>query len=308
MPVEKKLVFAGIQNAGKTSILTTLDREFARLQTITPTKGVEFSRFEVLGTVLTRWDLGGQMNYRQRYLQDVEHYLSDTGLLIYVVDVQESDPTLQADALGYLRVLLDAFTELGQFPVLAVFVHKYDPDVQADPTIQTRVKTYVEAIQELRKRWKSEVWYYPTSIKEPVGLVRNFSHALMQVLDPRELIREELLSAAGKTGATIVYLVEKSGYVLGTSDPEGVPDDLRFAVERVLYQEVPSWQDGSGPISHELAGQDEVLHLFPMRLKADQFFLATAWSPENAPDLESEAESLREFEESLGRVLALLYP
>ncbi len=84
-----KVVFTGLSNAGKTSILKVLDKQFHRLANMVPTKGVERSLSTILGFPVTKWDLGGQEQYRQEYLSPKSKALLEADLLVFVVDIQD---------------------------------------------------------------------------------------------------------------------------------------------------------------------------------------------------------------------------
>ena len=79
-----KVVFAGLANSGKTSILLNLKREYHG--EILPTKGIERSEMKILGHNLVEWDLGGQTTFREGYLKRKESFY-DTNLLYFVIDI-----------------------------------------------------------------------------------------------------------------------------------------------------------------------------------------------------------------------------
>ncbi len=58
----KKILFCGLENGGKTSILLMLDKRFSLLPTVKPTIKAKrtFHTNSLLGTSIVRWDLGGQ--------------------------------------------------------------------------------------------------------------------------------------------------------------------------------------------------------------------------------------------------------
>lgn len=58
----KKILFCGLENGGKTSILLTLDKKFSLLPTVKPTIKARRTVHtnSLLGISIIRWDLGGQ--------------------------------------------------------------------------------------------------------------------------------------------------------------------------------------------------------------------------------------------------------
>ncbi|XP_075456986.1 ADP-ribosylation factor-like protein 3 [Ascaphus truei] len=75
-----RIVLLGLDNAGKTTILTRLALE--DVSTITPTQGFNIKSVQSQGLKLTVWDIGGQRAIRSHW----KKYLGSTDLLIYVVD------------------------------------------------------------------------------------------------------------------------------------------------------------------------------------------------------------------------------
>ncbi len=61
-PKEKtyKILFTGLDGAGKTSIILALQREFSKIAVIEPTRGPHRTTFKLLGREVSEWDLGGQ--------------------------------------------------------------------------------------------------------------------------------------------------------------------------------------------------------------------------------------------------------
>ncbi|MGQ4874124.1 MAG: ADP-ribosylation factor-like protein [Promethearchaeota archaeon] len=56
-----KILFTGLDNAGKTSIILALQREFSKIAILSPTRGAQRRIFQFLGRDIAEWDLGGQI-------------------------------------------------------------------------------------------------------------------------------------------------------------------------------------------------------------------------------------------------------
>ena len=70
MPQFIKVIIAGLDNAGKTSILTALSKKYnfqKDIISITPTIRVEYQATEFLKNRVIFWDMGGQEKYRKLY-------------------------------------------------------------------------------------------------------------------------------------------------------------------------------------------------------------------------------------------------
>ena len=70
-----KILFTGLDNSGKTSIILSLQRELSQISMLKPTKSAQRRIFEFLGKSIAEWDLGGQKRYRIAYLKEPTKYL-----------------------------------------------------------------------------------------------------------------------------------------------------------------------------------------------------------------------------------------
>ncbi|TXT67649.1 MAG: hypothetical protein BAJALOKI1v1_30010 [Promethearchaeota archaeon] len=141
---DTKVIFLGLDNAGKTSLLTRfggkLDLE--QLSKLEPTRGVERQSYESKTFRMLIWDFGGQKDHRSEYLQDPEEYFLDVNLIIYVIDLQ--DPDRFEESVDYFKGVLEILQELGEIPDILIFFHKFDP------SIKNEEKTFMN-IQKLNK-------------------------------------------------------------------------------------------------------------------------------------------------------------
>ena len=123
----RKVVFVGLDNAGKSSIILSLLREISKFAVIKPTRNAERRTFEFLGMDISEWDLGGHERYRKLYLEKAELIFQGTDILIYVVDVQDYERI--TESYKYLKDIIDKLTELKLEPLVYIFLHKNDPEL-----------------------------------------------------------------------------------------------------------------------------------------------------------------------------------
>src|SRR6056297_2929410 len=93
MVTNKKIAIMGIDNAGKTSIITTMKKRFDvpnEIKGLKPTKQIERSSVQFLDHIIYQSDYGGQEIYRNEYLKHKDRYLAGIDLLFYVIDIQDS--------------------------------------------------------------------------------------------------------------------------------------------------------------------------------------------------------------------------
>ena len=122
-----KLLIMGLDNAGKSSIILTLMRDFKKVEQVKPTTGIERRIFDFLGVLISEWDLGGQVVYRKTYLTSkAGEIFPNTKILIYIIDVQEKKR--YDEAIEYLKGIVDQLNALNVKPAIFVFFHKYDKE------------------------------------------------------------------------------------------------------------------------------------------------------------------------------------
>jgi len=121
-----KILYTGLDNAGKTSIILTLLRDFAKIPEVTPTRGVKRRDYNFLGLEISEWELGGQRVYRKAYLTNqADKVFGGTEIVIFLIDIQDKDRF--DDALDYLNQIITQLRVLKLEPTIYVFFHKYDP-------------------------------------------------------------------------------------------------------------------------------------------------------------------------------------
>ena len=91
-----KILFTGLDGAGKTSIILTLQREYSKIALLEPTRGAQRNNFKFLGKEISEWDLGGQKSYRISYLKNPSKYFEDTEIAIYVIDILDTSRVLES--------------------------------------------------------------------------------------------------------------------------------------------------------------------------------------------------------------------
>ncbi|MFO8017758.1 MAG: ADP-ribosylation factor-like protein [Promethearchaeia archaeon] len=164
--MKKKITVAGLDYAGKTSIINRLfkNQQFEDVIDTEPTRGAKIEEYESNRLNLVIWDLGGQKNHIDEYLSEPEKFFLQINVLIYVVDVQ--DDTRYDESVQYLRDIIDIIDFLNEYPYVIVLLHKADTDVMNDPDYQIRIEYLTEKISEVFEVRKNPLQYemIPTSI------------------------------------------------------------------------------------------------------------------------------------------------
>jgi small GTP-binding protein len=213
MPKELKFLFCGLANAGKTSILRTLDNDFEKIPLLTPTIGVNYNTFKVMGFTIAVWDLGGQLKYRKKYLLENDRYFQETSALFYVIDVQDLQE--QKESLNYLEAVRDAITALQQTDVsFTIMLHKFDPHIRGKPDGPEKdVEKLKERISKILSGYN--VMYFETTIYDPPSIFRAFSQTLLNYVPQADIIWRKIEEIARDFSSTMANLLDSGGYIYG---------------------------------------------------------------------------------------------
>merc|ERR1711935_304371 len=80
--VKLKIIVVGLDNSGKTTIISHLKPKKAIASDIVPTVGFNVEEFQKNGVQFTVFDMSGQGRYRNLW----EHYYKDVGGIIFCID------------------------------------------------------------------------------------------------------------------------------------------------------------------------------------------------------------------------------
>jgi len=209
-----KILFTGLDGAGKSSIILALRREFSKISMIEPTKGVQRTNFTMLGKEISEWDLGGQKNYLISYLKNPGKYFDGTEIAIYVIDIL--DGSRIRESVSYLYDVVDKFKELKIEPPINIFLHKYDPKLIRS------VKTLIdEKITELKKEIKQTINYqrihfFCTSIYNPYTIMSAMSEILLELYPKSVLVQKTIEEYAKKLNCHGLLIVDKNSIIIGS--------------------------------------------------------------------------------------------
>ncbi|MHA1148192.1 MAG: ADP-ribosylation factor-like protein [Promethearchaeota archaeon] len=186
-----KIIISGLDGAGKTSILTALDKKYdfeKALTELKPTIKVEYNRTSFLGSPVNFWDMGGQSKYRELYVKRQEIYFDGTNLILYIIDIQDDERF--EESLNYLDLVLSFFLDNDIDIPLIVSFHKYDPEIRG----QEKINNNIEQLRELitNKYSMLKILFQLTSIYDIVSIVQLISYGL-SVFDEKFFDLSELL-------------------------------------------------------------------------------------------------------------------
>ncbi|MBN2151198.1 MAG: 50S ribosome-binding GTPase [Candidatus Lokiarchaeota archaeon] len=232
---KKKILIAGLDNAGKTSIIDLVQHKMVQTLSMNPTKGVARREAEILGQSFVLHDLGGQEQYRQVYLSQASKYFLETGAVVFVVDLQDKER--YGDALGYFEAILGILKGLRIAPRLYVFFHKFDHAYKTeynDPARPAR-----EAYNQLRDKFISAARagslsvydFYKTSIFDEWSCYAAFFEIWSSFITRLDSIQSYLERVTESVpGVLLSLLLDENSNVLG----KHFAQDMKVAVDKLI--------------------------------------------------------------------------
>ncbi|MHA1490411.1 MAG: ADP-ribosylation factor-like protein [Promethearchaeota archaeon] len=210
----QKILFTGLDDAGKTSIITALKREFSKIAFLKPTRGAQRRIFEFLGKEISSWDLGGQLKYRIRYLKSPDKYFDNTEMAIYVIDVQNK--LRIPEAISYFNDVIEQFKNLMIEPPICVFFHKFDPSlVKSDSNeLNGRITNLKERIKKFS--FYEKIYFYNTSVYDFSSIMKAMSEILLAIFPKSQLIEKTIEEFSKKISSDGVIAIDDNSLIIGS--------------------------------------------------------------------------------------------
>jgi GTPase SAR1 family protein len=205
-----KILFAGLDNSGKTSFLLSVDRKFSKLIGLKPTAGASIKSIEALGATIFLWDLGGQRKFREKYIDKAEIYLYEADLLFYFIDIK--DRIRFGESIEYLQKLKDVMREFNQQTPIVYVLSKGDSDVLNTGEIKENIEFIKNKLSKINGDAPFEV--YTTSIFQIYTILRAFSSGISKLSPNRDLINHNLKNFSLMTETFLTLLLSADGLVL----------------------------------------------------------------------------------------------
>ncbi|MFW9946304.1 MAG: ADP-ribosylation factor-like protein, partial [Candidatus Odinarchaeota archaeon] len=195
-----KILFVGLDRAGKTSFLHGVKKRYSEIIKVLPTKGVvrtEEKLFEEQNSQISIWDLGGQQKYREKFLEQGKIYLYNVDLLFYFIDIQDAKRI--KEAIDLFKKILNSLKELDESPPIVICVNKFDPDLKKSKEIRKILKIIEEEIIKSSSDFFFKIFH--TSVFDHWSLISAYSYGLSQLSPNRELFENQLKFLANKTNS-----------------------------------------------------------------------------------------------------------
>jgi len=298
-----KIIVSGLDNAGKTSILTALDKKYDFAKDIVhlkPTIRVEYHKMNFLRNSCIFWDMGGQSTYRDVYVQYQDVYFDATDLLIYVIDIQDTERF--ENSLEYLDAILTFFTESEMDVPLIITFHKFDPEFRGNEETLNQIDELKEKILDKYPNFK--ILFQQTSIYDIISIVQLVSYGL-SVFDKKFFEMSELLERhlmEFKSQALMVF--DRNGIIISEYYSDIEPDvyvQLLESIKEHLFL-LKRMEEETYEFDHDISSIGHTLFSYLHRLKVGEepFFISVVTKEDQKEDF------LGKFPDFLGELTKIL--
>ncbi|MFX0082762.1 MAG: ADP-ribosylation factor-like protein [Candidatus Hodarchaeota archaeon] len=231
-----KVLLTGLDKAGKSSFLFGIKKRYSEIIKALPTRGVERSEeniFEEQNSVISLWDLAGQKQYRERFLEQSKIYLYNVDLIFFFIDIQDVERI--EEALDLFRKIIVSLIDLEEFPPIVVCLNKFDPDLKGSKEIFKNLEIIADEIEKNSDRFLIKI--FQTSIFDHWSLITAYSFGLSQLSPNRELFRNQLKKFAKKTQSDAILLLNENGIILSNYSKDEISERV-FEISAPHFQEL----------------------------------------------------------------------
>ena len=229
-----KILFAGLDGAGKTSFLLGVKKRYSEVIKVLPTKGVSRTDekiFEEQNSRISIWDIAGQKKYLERFLQESKFYLYNIDVLFYFIDIQDEERIKESLSL-FFRII-ESLKNLDESPPIVICLNKFDPDLKESKRINKLLKNVVQDIEKETEGFYIKV--FETSIFNHWSLISAYSYGLSQLSPNKEIFKNQLKSFAKSIESDAILLLSENGIILSNYSNSEISEKL-FAVSAPHFQ------------------------------------------------------------------------
>jgi len=286
-----KIIFSGLDNAGKTSILTALERKYnfeKEISELKPTIKVNYQSTKFLGNDVKFWDMGGQSQYRELYKAKAEFYFADTDLLVYLIDIQDKPRIPQS--LEYLGEILEFFSDNDMdVPVIVTF-HKFDPDLRIDDKL-------INWVMELKQKIADDfpdlkILFQQTSIYDIISIVQLVSYGL-SLFDEKFFELSELFEKyIGILNCLSLILFDKNGIIISEFYSDNINSDryIEFLEDVREHLFLLKRMEEENILMNDLTDMEGniISYLYRIEVENENFFISSLFDRDSKDKFEGE--------------------
>lgn len=264
MKSHKKLLMIGLDNGGKTSILAVLQDKFSIIKSLLPTRGVKREKLDFFGYPIISWDLGGQVQYREKlYFNRPELFFTEVDLVLYVIDSQDSERFVES--ANYFRQVLKSLNDLNEHPPILVVASKSDQDFRNTMDWQNNMQAIRNKFNQIISDFPEfKVDYTDTTIYQKETIMYMFSSALKKVSETSEIIENILEEFSLSIKARAASLISMDGLIFGTY-MVNKDDEPLLNNTALILQTLTNFHESIGLIRESSITLDFPLNAFTIR-------------------------------------------
>ncbi len=154
-----------------------------------------------LGMNIYRWDIGGQKTYRDEFINNFEHNIKGTHLILYVLSVQESE--YEKESLQFLQDLLEKLKKTSEEPHIGLLLHKLDPNIKKLPKVAKYTNKLENKVRKILEKYPYEHIIFRTSIYDPASCLEAFALMLNSRFPKGEYVTKKIQDICGDLGTTM---------------------------------------------------------------------------------------------------------
>ena len=264
MKSHKKLLMIGLDNGGKTSILAVLQDKFSIIKSLLPTRGVKREKLDFFGYPIISWDLGGQVQYREKlYFNRPELFFTEVDLVLYVIDVQDSERFVES--ANYFRQVLKSLSELSEQPPILVVASKSDQDFRNTTDWQNNIQAIRSKFNQIVSEFDNfSLDFMDTTIYQKETIMYMFSSALKKVSETSEIIENILEDFSLSIKAKAASLISTDGLIFGTFTTSSNDEPL-LNNTALIMQTLANFHESIGLIRESTMSLEFPLNAFTIR-------------------------------------------
>ena len=285
--VDKKIVVTGLDNAGKTSIIQKLLDPKTDAKDQKPTQGLVYENVDIFGYDLSVWDFGGQESYREQYLMDKEKNFGYTDVFVFVIDI--SAKKRFAEAVEYLKSIVEIYKFLGESPISIICLHK--SDLVSDKELGKVKASILADMSSVMTELKFST--HTTSVFDSNSVFTAFSVGFRELSPVNSIVEKILKNYQKKLKSEYIAFFNATGICVaevGKGKEKDIAKDFSFNV--ILGEELEVFPKEANKIILALAGGNFCV-LERIVSKKDKYYLS--WISKKAPDVLSKESLIEEM-------------
>jgi GTPase SAR1 family protein len=232
-----KFSILGLDNAGKSSLIHAFQQIYGfedDIRLIPPTVRIKHTEYTLLDFKILFWDFGGQIAYRQGYLNSSFSFFDNSCILLYLIDLQ--DDARYQESLEYLGEILNFLRKNNHLSLSRINICFSKCDSEALQGMLLDYKDRIDMIKSLVSQTYPDFSFsfFTTSIHNLFSIVRLFSSTLQELIPISNQLQNLFKNLQTTFQYENIFLLNKNGFALANFT-NVTPDNLDLESESFEY-------------------------------------------------------------------------